>query len=122
MGVTQEENHVPEHYFCEQCRPEEHQELLAAIEKGEQIWLERQKATKKPRKGGKKGQKGGRQSKVSEIKPEDADTADPGSPAASTSQETGTKRKFDEDTAMVGSVLTTSDTRERVLTIGTASS
>jgi len=84
-------------YYCEQCHPEDHPELLAAIKKGEPIWLERQKAFKSKRKGGKKGQKGGRQSRVSDIKPEGSDGAASSSPAPSTSQDNGSKRKFQEE-------------------------
>ena len=80
---------------------------MAAMEKGESIWIERQEATKnkKPRKGGKKGQKGGRQSRVSDVKQTGEDAAKPSSPAASNEKETGTKRKYDEEASMVSGVL-----------------
>ncbi|KAI5370643.1 putative Zinc finger, PHD-type, transcription elongation factor S-II, central [Septoria linicola] len=38
MGVHDDEDDVPEHYFCEECRPEEHPETVQAIERGEKIW------------------------------------------------------------------------------------
>jgi len=91
----------PSQYFCEQCHPQDHPALLAAMKKGEPIWLERQKVFKAKRKGGKKGQKGGRQSRVSDIKPEVSDGAASSSPAPTTSQETGTKRKYKEETPQV---------------------
>ena len=56
-----------EQYFCEQCRPDLHKELLAKIDRGEKPWEERarqrEEERSKGRKGrGKKGKKGGRQS------------------------------------------------------------
>lgn len=95
MGVPLKEEDQPEHYFCEQCRPEDHEELVAAIERGEPIWLERQKAAK----GGKRKSKGGRQSRVSNIKPDDAAVSS--SPAPPT-KEAGNKRKFEEEVPEVG--------------------
>lgn len=38
MGVHDDEDDVPEHYFCEECRPEEHPETIQAIRRGEKIW------------------------------------------------------------------------------------
>jgi len=38
MGEPEDEEDVPDHYFCEECRPEEHVETLAALSKGEKIW------------------------------------------------------------------------------------
>ena len=29
---------LPDHYLCEQCKPDDHQELLAAISRGEKPW------------------------------------------------------------------------------------
>lgn len=70
---------APETYFCEQCKPGDHKELLAAIARGERPWeevarrreaAEAEKTTKK-KKGGKKGRKtGSRPSEpVSEASP-----------------------------------------------------
>ncbi len=62
MGLP--ENYAPDKYFCEQCRPQDHKRLLAAMKRGEKPWEEvarlRQaamadKAAKK--KGGKKAKK-----------------------------------------------------------------
>lgn len=51
-------------YYCEQCKPDNHKELLQGIEKGERIWETRRKeyeeekaAEKKQKKGPKKGKK-----------------------------------------------------------------
>ena len=70
-----------EQYFCEQCRPELHKDLLAKIARGEKPWEERARVREgeksKGRKGrGKKGKRGGRSS-VSKTNgtPNDADTS-----------------------------------------------
>lgn len=58
---------APDKYFCEQCKPRDHKELLAAIARGERPWEEvarereaaaAEKAAKK-KKGGKRGRKAG---------------------------------------------------------------
>lgn len=87
----------PKNYYCEQCEPEAHQELVAAIAKGEPIWLERQEEAKRRKKGSAKNNKRGR---VSNIKPESTVAAS-SSPAPPTSQGSGTKRKFEEETPQV---------------------
>ena len=97
-------DNAPEQYFCEQCRPEDHKELLAAIARGEKPWEEvarkREEAKHaKKKKGGKRGRKsGGRPSEVKaeEVVPQKAETASP----APTS---GQKRKL-EETATVQTV------------------
>ncbi|KAM3415463.1 putative histone deacetylase complex subunit cti6 [Cercospora zeina] len=43
MGVHDDEDDVPEHYFCEECRPQEHLETVQAIRRGEKIWETRNK-------------------------------------------------------------------------------
>jgi hypothetical protein len=43
MGVPEDEDEVGEHYFCEECRPEEHEETVDSIKKGEKIWEVRNK-------------------------------------------------------------------------------
>lgn len=62
MGVTEIESELPEKYFCEQCRPSQHKELLAAMKRGEKPWeevarkkLEEKNNKKKPKKGGRVG-------------------------------------------------------------------
>ena len=58
------EDYAPEKYFCEQCRPQDHKQLLAAMKRGEKPWEEvarlrqiamAEKAAKK--RGGKKAKK-----------------------------------------------------------------
>ncbi|KAF2149356.1 hypothetical protein K461DRAFT_45160 [Myriangium duriaei CBS 260.36] len=127
MGISLDDNEQPEHYFCEQCRPEEHKELLDAMTRGEPIWEERQKAVKAAKKkGGKRGRKPTKSSRASEVKAEapkseaseppavpsaEPEPADPtelaAAPAAVPSAvevmqppvapEAGVKRKFEEE-------------------------
>ncbi|MCJ1446571.1 MAG: hypothetical protein MMC23_007076 [Stictis urceolatum] len=108
MGMPIEEDELPDQYFCEQCKPKDHKELLAAIERGEKPWLERQaqhereeqerKARK--RKGGKKGKKG----KAVAIEKEVEQVATPAkqsqSPVVETKPEVGQKRKAPDDIAI----------------------
>ena len=65
MEISEDSDELPEQYFCEQCKPQDHKELLAKIARGEKPWEERAKqrereeAEKKGRKRkGKKGKKG----------------------------------------------------------------
>ncbi|KAK5129188.1 hypothetical protein LTR08_003762 [Meristemomyces frigidus] len=41
MGEAEDDEEVPEHYFCEDCRPEEHRETIVALAEGRRIWDER---------------------------------------------------------------------------------
>jgi hypothetical protein len=105
VGVSSYEDEIPEHYWCEQCRPENHKELLDGIARGEQPWVERRKAheEKKRRKGGRKP----KAKRVSDAK-EDATDKDketkakpspaPEAPAPKEKEATGKgKRKSRED-------------------------
>jgi hypothetical protein len=65
MGIPDDEDDVPEHYFCEQCRPEEHQETIQALQRGEEIWETRNQiylAETESNKKGKNRKRKGRQS------------------------------------------------------------
>ncbi|KAF2227410.1 transcription factor S-II, central domain-containing protein [Elsinoe ampelina] len=107
MGVSLNEDEQPDHYFCEQCRPEEHKELLDGIAKGEKPWEDRIKAAEEAEKAKKKGKKGGRKStgkatKTSEPpKPETPREEPPKAPtpvpAPAQDASAGTKRKFKEE-------------------------
>ncbi|PNS15001.1 hypothetical protein CAC42_2230 [Sphaceloma murrayae] len=113
MGVSLKEDEQPDHYFCEQCRPEEHKELLEAMKRGEKPWEDRLRAAEEAERPKKKGKKGSRKStgkaiKGGETKPDARDTpsATPSQQASQTAtqppptaQETGTKRKFEEEPA-----------------------
>jgi len=95
MGITEDEDELPEHYFCEQCKPESHKGLLAAMARGERPWEEatkrREEALRKKQKKGKKG-KGARQSKAHEAVKDTATSFD--TPVASPTVSEGNKRKL----------------------------
>ncbi|EOO00377.1 hypothetical protein UCRPA7_4136 [Phaeoacremonium minimum UCRPA7] len=63
MGMSVYSEDLPSDYFCEQCKPEDHKELLEGIAKGEKPWearrraYEEEQAEKKKKKGSKKGKK-----------------------------------------------------------------
>lgn len=93
MGL--EEDYQPETYFCEQCRPQDHKDLLAAMARGEKPWeeaLKRRQAEEKGKKKGKKGRKSGgtRTSEVPASSPQETTDA---TPQVAT---TGQKRKLEE--------------------------
>lgn len=107
MDITEEEDKLPDQYFCEQCAPKDHEELLAAIKRGVKPWEEaarqREEAKRKKRKGGRKS-KSARQSradeavKQDEIEPTAAadDNGGNGKKSSPVPAETN-KRKFDSD-------------------------
>lgn len=60
VGVSSFEDEIPENYWCEQCRPDDHKELLAAMARGEKPWEDRRKAheeevTNRKKRGPKRG-------------------------------------------------------------------
>ncbi|CCC12561.1 unnamed protein product [Sordaria macrospora k-hell] len=72
MGMSQYSEDLPKEYFCELCKPENHQELLNGIKNGERPWEARRKAfeeekAEKRRRGNKKKSK-----RVSDHKEESA--------------------------------------------------
>jgi len=50
MGVPEDEDEVGEHYFCEECRPQEHEETVESIKNGTKIWEQRWKAYRQEKK------------------------------------------------------------------------
>ncbi|KAI9873534.1 MAG: hypothetical protein M1830_000302 [Pleopsidium flavum] len=66
MEISENDKELPKEYFCEICKPEDHQELLAKVNRGEKPWEERAKERERldeerkarRRKGGKRGKKG----------------------------------------------------------------
>ncbi|KAK2761584.1 hypothetical protein FQN54_001412 [Arachnomyces sp. PD_36] len=121
MGLTFAKGEEPAEYFCEQCKPENHQELLAKIARGEKPWEEAAKKRaqeaeekKARRRKGKKGKKKGRPSDVkSEVSEEvSANVAaapthgaggdeKKGTPADNTDgrRQSSQKRKFEPETS-----------------------
>jgi hypothetical protein len=63
MGVPEEEGAQPDQYFCEQCRPDLHKELLDAIARGERIWERRQREAEEERRERERAKKRGKGSK-----------------------------------------------------------
>ncbi|KAG5928770.1 hypothetical protein E4U53_002587 [Claviceps sorghi] len=80
VGVSSFEDEIPDNYWCERCRPEDHKELLQGIAKGEKPWEARRKAhegevaERKKRKGGRRG-KGKRGSDAREELDKDSSKA-----------------------------------------------
>ncbi|KAK5062543.1 hypothetical protein LTR84_004616 [Exophiala bonariae] len=104
MGLP--EDYEADNYFCEQCKPETHKELVAAIARGEKPWeasAEAKKAEKGKKKGGRKGRKSGgtRASEaaapVASQEPEEP-TPQP-TPQPTPVAATGQKRKLEESPA-----------------------
>lgn len=60
MGYPDDEEDVPEHYFCEECRPEEHMETIQAIGRGEKIWEARNRIYQNEKKMSKSRKSKGR--------------------------------------------------------------
>lgn len=109
MGMHDDDDEVGEHYFCEQCRPEEHEETVQALERGERIWETRNKAYNTEKKMSKNRKaKSGRPSWLKKDIKQEATPASSGKGAAPTptpaptappaeSKETGNKRKRESE-------------------------
>lgn len=99
MGLPIVEKELPDHYFCEECHPEDHAELLAAMARGETPWEDRLRAYRNAKKRGKRKSAATRKSAVNELKSDAASEAVTPSPAPATSasQDSGVKRKFEEE-------------------------
>lgn len=83
MGMSIFDDDLPKEYFCEQCKPEDHQELLEGMERSEEPWVTRRQKHEdenKKKKGGKKG----KAKRVSDSK--DRNTSPAASATASTSK------------------------------------
>lgn len=110
MGLP--EDYEADKYFCEQCKPENHKKLVAAIAKGEKPWEEAIKqrelalAEKAKKKGGRKGRKsaGAKTEDVPETTPQEPQQPqEPESkptpvttPAPTPAATSGQKRKLEE--------------------------
>lgn len=74
MGLTFAKGEEPDQYFCEQCKPENHRELLDKIARGEKPWEEaaekRRKEAEEKKSRRRKGKRGGRRGRPSEAKTE----------------------------------------------------
>ncbi|KAK5124923.1 hypothetical protein LTR85_001113 [Meristemomyces frigidus] len=96
MGEPEDEEDVPEHYFCEECGPEEHKETLAALAEGRRIWEERTnqwKQWKKMSASRRKSKGKGEDAKPNWLKKDMSEEEVPAAEEAVETPETGTKRK-----------------------------
>ena len=102
MGMSQYSEDLPKEYFCELCKPENHQELLNGMKNGERPWEARRRAfeeekAEKRRRGNKKKSK-----RVSDHKEESSQAAQKPKPSPApepkkdTKSASGQKRKTTE--------------------------
>ena len=56
LGLPSSEEWGEKPYFCEQCKPEDHKELLAAMARGEKPWARKKGSKNKPRASDVKGE------------------------------------------------------------------
>ncbi|KAF2453705.1 hypothetical protein BDY21DRAFT_116923 [Lineolata rhizophorae] len=82
MGIPEDEDKLPESYLCEQCAPNQHADLIAAMKRGEKPWEERarqreleEEERKAKRRKGKKGKGGGNKGRASDVGPEKPERA-----------------------------------------------
>ena len=123
MEISEDSAELPEQYFCEQCRPQDHKALLAKLARGEKPWEERARQREREeaeRKGKKRKGKKGKKGRASEAKKDEpqsngatvtAVTTPPTAPAAPVAispaqpetpkAETGQKRKLEVETSSV---------------------
>ena len=110
MEISENSEDLPDQYFCELCKPEDHKQLLAKVARGERPWEERAKEREREeaeRKGRKRKGRKGKRGRPSEAKKEEpksngavaavpsSDPAPPETPKA----DVGQKRKLAEDVA-----------------------
>ena len=108
MGITEDEDHLPDKYLCELCGPKQHKPLLDAMKRGEKPWEEtarRREEAASLKSRGKKGGKKGKSAKQSGATTDAASQGAASTPAAATTpiqapsppaQSEGTKRKHED--------------------------
>lgn len=115
MGLP--ESYAPEKYFCEQCRPEDHKEIVAALKRGERPWEEaarRREAAEAEKPNKKKGAKKARKSAgvaSSEVASRASQEVDEGTPSTAAGQ----KRKHEEESPAPPEIKVRSAFNELVL-------
>ena len=119
MGYPEDEDDLPDQYFCEKCKPQDHQQTVLALKRRERIWdvrqteRDRQQEEDKQKKKGKRGRKskGGWPSEVPEPdKPTGSQPSDQSSSQANPpveendgeKPEVGQKRKMSDQVAADG--------------------
>ncbi|KEZ40044.1 Phd finger domain-containing protein [Scedosporium apiospermum] len=99
MGMSVFTEDLPTHYYCEQCRPSEHAELLEGMKKGEKPWEARRAAYEAEAEKKKKRGRRGRGKRVSDSKDgkEQTEEATPG--AQRKSKSPGLELKKEKESA-----------------------
>lgn len=115
VGVSSFEDEIPENYWCERCRPQDHKELLEGMVKGEKPWEARRKAHELEEAERKK-KRGGRRTKgkrVSDSKDElDKEIARGKSKASPTPDAPATRDKKDGAVAKQGKRKSREDSQD----------
>jgi len=94
MGVPEDDAQLPDQYYCEQCRPQNHKELVEAMRRGEKPWEE--KIRRREEEENQKKKKGSRKSKgarASGVSADHQDASPRGSATPAAQLETVGKRK-----------------------------
>ena len=94
MGVPEDDAQLPDQYYCEQCRPQNHKELVEAMRRGEKPWEE--KIRRREEEENQKKKKGSRKSKgarASGVSADHQDASPRGSATPAAQPETVGKRK-----------------------------
>ncbi|PSN75573.1 hypothetical protein BS50DRAFT_43303 [Corynespora cassiicola Philippines] len=71
-------------YYCERCKPEDHVELLAAMERGEKPWARKKGSKNKSRPSNVKSEPGSEKAGPATLQPAQTPTPAPTAPPAST--------------------------------------
>jgi hypothetical protein len=85
MGITTEKSELETmDYWCEQCKPENHKELLDALARGEKLWETRRREHELAMQEAQKGKRGkrGKAKRVSDHKTDTSQNAKAKSPEA----------------------------------------
>ncbi|KAF2397022.1 hypothetical protein EJ06DRAFT_559627 [Trichodelitschia bisporula] len=93
MGITEVEQLLPDKYYCETCHPQDHADLLAAVERGDKPWEERIQKRLEAEKAKKRRSKGSRKSRTSAMHDNGEDSKSNATTPATL--DSGTKRKFE---------------------------
>ncbi|RPA84778.1 hypothetical protein BJ508DRAFT_303530 [Ascobolus immersus RN42] len=78
---------IPEHYFCELCKPEMHVDFLERVKNGEKPWIKKKKGRKSTARGRKSTSKAESEKAESEIAHSSAAPTQPGSPTTTAASE-----------------------------------
>ena len=75
MEMSENDDELPDKYYCEQCRPKDHVELLKKLSLGEKPWIEKarlRELEEQERRGRKKkGKRGGKRGRPSAARKEE---------------------------------------------------